>query len=502
MLDGRIARLTGTTSDFGVQFDSLADLISFGMAPAVLAFQWGLVPLGAWGGRSASSIVTAAARAPRAVQHPDARPTSATSSGMPSPAAAGIPAATIFFFPVALQIARTALLALAMLLVPALLMVSTIRFHSFKTLDLGGAANYRRCSSLFAAWLALMVAYTEEVLLAMAYGYLMSAFVGGLLGRRQARGLAGCSGARRYPGDGWLAGPQNLQGCEPRRHRQPHRHAGADAAPARDRDRPPFSSTFRRAIVSPRPVPVAFVEKYGSKIRASADVVHADAGVGDDDRNPALRPRRDADTRSVPPPGIACSAFSMMLVSARAEQHAVDHHRRHGRGDIARDGDASRERQFDRARRPRRTGLAGASAPARGCGDDAKLENSDAIWRSSRTCPRMLATHSSTRVPSGRPRSTCTRRRCSALSWMGVRGFLMSCATCRAMSAHASRRLVRSSWPRCRWRSAAIRLNASTRRRSSSLDRRSRRASRSPRAMRRVARVRRLTGSAMRSAIQ
>ena len=42
MLDGRIARLTGTASEFGVQFDSLADIISFGMAPAVLTFAWGL----------------------------------------------------------------------------------------------------------------------------------------------------------------------------------------------------------------------------------------------------------------------------------------------------------------------------------------------------------------------------------------------------------------------------------------------------------------------------
>ena len=48
-------------------------------------------------------------------------------------------------------------------------------------------------------------------------------------------------------------------------------------------------------------------------------------------------------------------------------------------------------------------------------------------------------------APSGRPRSACTRRRCSAFSWIGVSGFLMSCATCRAISAHASRRLVRSS---------------------------------------------------------
>jgi CDP-diacylglycerol--serine O-phosphatidyltransferase len=49
MLDGRIARLTGTTSAFGVEFDSLADVISFGMAPAILAFTWGLQPLGRLG---------------------------------------------------------------------------------------------------------------------------------------------------------------------------------------------------------------------------------------------------------------------------------------------------------------------------------------------------------------------------------------------------------------------------------------------------------------------
>ena len=49
MLDGRIARLTGTSSDFGLQFDSLADVISFGMAPAILVFQWGLSPLGRLG---------------------------------------------------------------------------------------------------------------------------------------------------------------------------------------------------------------------------------------------------------------------------------------------------------------------------------------------------------------------------------------------------------------------------------------------------------------------
>src|SRR3954447_4472172 len=49
MLDGRIARMTGTTSAFGVEFDSLADVISFGVAPAILSFAWGLSPLGRLG---------------------------------------------------------------------------------------------------------------------------------------------------------------------------------------------------------------------------------------------------------------------------------------------------------------------------------------------------------------------------------------------------------------------------------------------------------------------
>src|SRR5262249_7080674 len=60
MLDGRIARLTGTASDFGVEFDSLADVISFGVAPAILSFSWGLQPLGRLGYAAGFLYVSAA----------------------------------------------------------------------------------------------------------------------------------------------------------------------------------------------------------------------------------------------------------------------------------------------------------------------------------------------------------------------------------------------------------------------------------------------------------
>src|SRR5881628_32660 len=143
MLDGRIARLTGTESDFGVEFDSMADVISFGVAPAVLSFAWGLQSLGRLGWAAGFIFVTAAAmRLARfniqAASGGDKR----YFVGMPSPAAAAVPAATVFAYPDGLYDYREALPALAMVLVPAVLMVSTIRFRSFKTFDLRARRPY------------------------------------------------------------------------------------------------------------------------------------------------------------------------------------------------------------------------------------------------------------------------------------------------------------------------------------------------------------------------
>lgn len=181
MLDGRIARMTGTSSDFGVQLDSLADLISFGMAPAILAFQWGLAPLGRMGWAVGFVFLTAAAlRLARFnIQSvSDKR----YFVGLPSPAAASIPAATVFYFPEGLHSYPHALVAVAMMLVPALLMVSTIRFRSFKSIDMGQRRGYQGLIFV-AGFLALIVTYPHEVLIVMAYTYLASAFVGMALSR-------------------------------------------------------------------------------------------------------------------------------------------------------------------------------------------------------------------------------------------------------------------------------------------------------------------------------
>src|SRR5438128_5452443 len=136
ILDGRIARMTGTASDFGVQFDSLADVISFGIAPAILSFSWGLQPLGRLGWAAGFLFVTAAAmRLARFNLQAAGGGDKRYFVGMPSPAAAAVPAATVFAYPGGLSDYREALPALAMVLVPAALMVSTIRFRSFKTID-------------------------------------------------------------------------------------------------------------------------------------------------------------------------------------------------------------------------------------------------------------------------------------------------------------------------------------------------------------------------------
>jgi len=187
MLDGRIARLTGTTSAFGLEFDSLADIISFGMAPALLSFAWGLSSLGRLGWAAGFLFVAAAAmRLARFNVQSAGGGDKRYFVGMPSPAAAAIPAATVFAYPAGLYDYRAALPALAMVLVPAVLMVSTIRFRSFKTLDSQKRRPYT-VLLFIAAGIILIATHPQVMLVVIAYGYLASAFIGLALSRFKHR---------------------------------------------------------------------------------------------------------------------------------------------------------------------------------------------------------------------------------------------------------------------------------------------------------------------------
>ena len=189
-LDGFVARLTKTSSAFGVQLDSIADVVSFGLAPAILAFTWGLWPLKRLGWAAGFIYLTATAmRLARFNIQTAAVTDKRYFVGMPSPAAAGVIASTIYLFPEGPQEQQFAFAALAMVMVPALLMVSTIRFRSVKAIEVGWRRSYFALF-LVAVALALIASHPRLALVTLAYSYTVGALVMWAYNR-----------ARRRPGD-------------------------------------------------------------------------------------------------------------------------------------------------------------------------------------------------------------------------------------------------------------------------------------------------------------
>ncbi len=137
-LDGKLARLTRTTSKFGVEYDSLADLVSFGVAPGLLAYSWALGPYGRLGWVAVFLyIVCGALRLARYnVQISDVE--SRDFVGLPIPAAASFIATLVMLDSYILHFGREILpsLILAITYVLAFLMVSTIRYRSLKSFNL------------------------------------------------------------------------------------------------------------------------------------------------------------------------------------------------------------------------------------------------------------------------------------------------------------------------------------------------------------------------------
>jgi CDP-diacylglycerol---serine O-phosphatidyltransferase len=189
-LDGFIARLTNSSSAFGVELDSLADVVSFGLAPAILAFTWGLWPLERFGWAAGFLFVAAAAMRLARFNVQSATTTASTDKryfvGMPSPAAASVIAATVFWYPYGLHERETAFPALAMVLVPAFLMVSTIRFRSVKAIDVGWRRSY---FVLFLACvgLALIASHPRLALVVMSYAYVLAALGAWVYSRAKRR---------------------------------------------------------------------------------------------------------------------------------------------------------------------------------------------------------------------------------------------------------------------------------------------------------------------------
>jgi CDP-diacylglycerol--serine O-phosphatidyltransferase len=209
-LDGRIARMTNTTSEFGRELDSLADIISFGIAPAMLAYAWGVQFVGnSFGGdwwldhlqRAGKFLaflflVCGAARLARfnIQKNPIPRnpgvPNRKYFVGLPIPAAAGMVAAVVFAFdsyPVTGFF--WAVLWLALLALLSFLMVSTWRYWSFKELNLSRPRSplllVLMGGVIYAIW-----NWSQPVLLILASTYVASGILirGGGIVRRYFRG--------------------------------------------------------------------------------------------------------------------------------------------------------------------------------------------------------------------------------------------------------------------------------------------------------------------------
>jgi len=208
MLDGRLARMTKTTTEIGVQLDSIADIVTFGLAPAVLAYVWGygatleegsgLHSL-AWflsfmylmcGAFRLARFNVQASR-PRILAEGLVKTDKKSFVGLPIPVAGGLIAAIIHFAPVPLvrygvgraEIYSILLMALVGLL--SVLMVSTLRFPSFKTV--GTRSRSMRTIILAVAVGMLIFLYSRYVLLALVIGYILHGLLSRVFGMFRRR---------------------------------------------------------------------------------------------------------------------------------------------------------------------------------------------------------------------------------------------------------------------------------------------------------------------------
>jgi CDP-diacylglycerol--serine O-phosphatidyltransferase len=188
-LDGKVARLSGAMSKFGVQYDSLADLISFGVAPALLAFSWALRPYGRFGWLAAFLFVVCGALRLARFNVQSSSGETKYFKGLPIPAAAAMIALTILLY---LRLIETDLVKdiviLVMIYVLAFLMVSSIRYFSFKELDLAR----RKPFSLFIFLILSMIVIIMEptiVLFGFIFTYVLSGPVNTVRAWRRRKAL-------------------------------------------------------------------------------------------------------------------------------------------------------------------------------------------------------------------------------------------------------------------------------------------------------------------------
>lgn len=176
-LDGRVARLTHTQSEFGAEYDSLSDMVSFGVAPALIAYEWALKGLGKWGWFAAfiycAGTALRLARFNTNIEVVDKR----YFQGLPSPAAAALVAGLVW---VLIDNDWTGYearwYACALTIFAGVTMVTNLRYYSGKDINLRKSVPFMMVVA-FALAFALVSSYPPGVLFALFLAYALSGYV-------------------------------------------------------------------------------------------------------------------------------------------------------------------------------------------------------------------------------------------------------------------------------------------------------------------------------------
>ena len=188
-LDGRVARLTHTQSEFGAEYDSLSDMVSFGVAPSLVIYEWALKDLGKWGWFAAfiycAGTALRLARFNTNIDVVDKR----FFQGLPSPAAAALVAGFVWVVTDNadfLKVRDVNWVACVLTVFAGLTMVSNLRFYSFKDINLRKSVPFI-VVVLFALFFIVVSSYPPGVLFLLFLGYSLSGYVLYLWNMRRKR---------------------------------------------------------------------------------------------------------------------------------------------------------------------------------------------------------------------------------------------------------------------------------------------------------------------------
>lgn len=173
-MDGRVARMTNTQSAFGEQYDSLADMVSFGVAPALVVFSWVLQDLGRWGWAAAFIYMACAALRLARFNTQIGVVDKKYFIGLASPAAASVVAGVVWVWSAETPESPWGILVAIVTALTGLLMVSNFRYTSFKSLDFRGRVPFAFMLLVVLVFASLII-YQEQGIMAIAVLYALSA---------------------------------------------------------------------------------------------------------------------------------------------------------------------------------------------------------------------------------------------------------------------------------------------------------------------------------------